>query len=274
MSRLTITTTVLAAAALALPGAAFASPVEAAAHLEAHAVVDSGSALDQVHGSAAKAKRMLQRSELALKRAYAISVAQGHESSAKGIDAAAKFSASAQAQGENLSAIVEKSRGSLKTAAADTLAKTGRMDAALTARVAKQLEAQQTSASTEQGQDVAAVGGNQADLTATIALTASGQGLHDAAQEQLDKATQASVKAQARLVKAVSDLRDRTEENGQGSMSSAQVSLQHGLAGVADALRRSGRWDVSFEKTAGTSGGPVSATMTVQARAVVDGGSR
>lgn len=275
MSRLTLTTTTaLAAAALAFPAGASAASVEAAAHFEAHAVANSDKALDNVRGSAAKAKRLVARSQAAMKKAYAITVDQGNQSKAKGLEAAAQFSAAAKAQGDDLQAIVDKGKGGVKAAAADALAKTGRMEAELVAKVAKGLERQQTDASESQGDGVSDVGGAQADLTASIAVAASEQGLRNAAQKQLDKATAASIKAQARLAEAVAELRNRTEEQDNGSMASAQASLQRSAADMADALRRSGRWEVSFEKTAGTGDGPASASAYVRAHAVVEHGGR
>jgi hypothetical protein len=268
MSRLTITTTALAAtAALALPGAATAAPVDAAAHLEASAVVNSAGALDQVGENAAKAKRAIQRSELALKRAYRIARDQG-------LDASAKFAASADAQGDNLSAIVEQSNGSLKSAAAKALARTTQMEADLVARSADGLDDQQQSASAAQSEDVSSLGEDHASLTATIAVTASDAGIRAAVQRQMDTATAASVKAQADLVEAVDNLRKRSEGQGQSAMVSLQASLERSGKNLADALESSGRWDVSYEKTVGTGEGPVSATATVQAHAVVDHGGR
>lgn len=275
MSRLTITTTVLAAAALAVPGAAaVAAPIDVAAKLEARAVVDSAKALGQVNAAAAKAKRTIKRSELALKRAYKLTVAQGQHATAEGLEASASFSAAAQAQGENLSLIVDRSKGSLKTTAAEALATTGRMEAALVARVADGLEEQDGSASAEQGKDVAAVGDDQAQLTATIALTASTAGLRDAIESQLDKTTAVSVKAQARLVEAVTELRERSEAQGKAGMASAQASLERSGEDMAEALRSSGRWEVSYEKSIGTGEGPATVSATVQAHAVVDHGGR
>jgi hypothetical protein len=268
MSRLTITTTALAAtAALALPGVAAAAPVDAAAHLEAHAVVDSAKALDQVRGNAAKAKRLIKRSELALTRAYRITRDEG-------LDASAKFAASAQAQGENLSAIVERSNGALKRSAAEALAQTTRLEADLVARAADGLDAQRESASASQSEDVSSLGADHASLTATIAVTASDAGLRPAVQREMDTATAASVTAQADLVEAVENLRTRSEAQGQASMVSLQASLERSGRSLADALERSGRWEVSYEKTIGTGEGPVAATATVQAHAVVDHGGR
>lgn len=275
MSRLTITSTAaLAAAALAIPAGTAAAQVDAAAKLEASAVVSSAKALSQVRDSAAKVKRTIARSELALKRAYKITIAQGQQASAQGLEASASFSAAAQEQGENLSAIVERSEGSVKTAAADALATTGRMEAALVARVASDLEGQQGTASAEQGEDVASVGDAQAQLTATLAVTASSTGLRTAVEKQLDKTTAVSIKAQARLVEAVTELRERSDAQGQAGMASAQASLEESGEAMAEALRRSGRWAVSYEKTIGTGEGPVTVSATVQARTVVEQGGR
>lgn len=275
MSRLTITSTAaLAAAALAIPAGTAAAQVDAAAKLEANAVVSSAKALSQVRDSAVKVKRTIQRSEMALKRAYKITIAQGQQASAQGLEASASFSAAAQEQGENFSAIVERSEGSVKTAAADALATTGRMEAALVARVAADLEAQQGTASAEQGEDVASVGDDQAQLTATLAVTASSTGLRTAVEKQLDKTTAVSVKAQARLVEAVTELRERSDAQGQAGMASAQASLEESGETMAEALRRSGRWAVSYEKTIGTGEGPVTVSATVQARAAVEHGGR
>lgn len=275
MSRLTITSTAaLAAAALAIPAGTAAAQVDAAAKLEASAVVSSAKALSQVRDSAVKVKRAIARSELALKRAYKITIAQGQQASAQGLEASASFSAAAQEQGENLSAIVDRSEGSVKTAAADALATTGRMEAALVARVASDLEGQQGTASAEQGEDVASVGDAQAQLTATLAVTASSTGLRTAVEKQLDKTTAVSVEAQARLVEAVTELRERSDAQGQAGMASAQASLEESGETMAEALRRSGRWAVSYEKTIGTGEGPVTVSATVQARTVVEQGGR
>lgn len=275
MSRLTITSTAaLAAAALAIPAGTAAAQVDAAAKLEASAVVSSAKALSQVRDSAVKVKRAIARSELALKRAYKITIAQGQQASAQGLEASASFSAAAQEQGENLSAIVDRSEGSVKTAAADALATTGRMEAALVARVASDLEGQQGTASAEQGEDVASVGDAQAQLTATLAVTASSTGLRTAVEKQLDKTTAVSIKAQARLVEAVTELRERSDAQGQAGMASAQASLEESGEAMAEALRRSGRWAVSYEKTIGTGEGPVTVSATVQARTVVEQGGR
>lgn len=275
MSRLSITTTAaLAAAALVIPAGAGAAPVDVAAKLEAHAVVSSEKALSQVRASAAKVKRTIQRSELALKQAYEITVAEGQRAKADGLEASASFSAAAQAQGENLSAIVERSTGSVKTTAAGALAATGRMEAEIVAQVAADLEAQQDSASSEQGEDVASVGDAQAQLTATMAVTAASTGLRNAVAGQLDATTALSVKAQARLVEAVTELRERSEAQGQAVIASAQASLEQSGEFMAEALRRSGRWEVSYEETTGTGEGPVTVSATVQANAVVEHGGR
>jgi len=274
MSRLTITTTALAAAALAIPAGAGAAPVDAAVKLEAHAVADSAKALSLVRDSSMKAQRTIRHSERALRGAYKITIARGEHASADGLEAATTFSASAQAQGENLSAIVERSRGSLKTAAADALATTGRMEAALVARVAEGLDDQQESNSVEQGDDVASVGGDHAQLTATIALTASGAGLRDAVEDRLDRTTEASIKAQARLVEAVAELRQRSQAQGEAGMASAQESLKSSGEDMVAALLRSGRWEVSYEKTISSGEGPATVSTTVQAHAVVDHGGR
>lgn len=276
MSRLTLTTTAaLAVAALSLPAGAGAAPIDAAVKLEARAVADSAKALSVARNSAAKARSAVRRSEAALRRAYKITVAESQKSSADGLEAAAAFSASANAQGENLSTLVERSKGATKAVAADALADTGQMEATLVARVAKGLEAQPEDASAQQCDDVATVGEDQAQLTATIAMTASDAGLRDAVQQQLDKTTAASIQAQARLVDAVAALRERSEAQGEASMISAQASLERSGQDLAAALRRSGRWDVTYEKTIGTGDGPATVSATVAAHAVVQtGGSR
>lgn len=275
MSRLTLTTTAaLAVAALSLPAGAGAAPIDAAVKLEARAVADSAKALSMARDSTAKAKSVVRRSESALRRAYKISIAESQKSSADGLEAAAAFSASANAQGENLSTLVERSKGSTKAVAADALADTGRMEATLVARVAEGLEAQRQGASAQQCDDVASVGEDQAQLTATLALTASGEGLRDAVQKQLDRTTAASIEAQARLVEAVAALRERSEAQGEASMISAQASLKRSGEEMAAALRRSGRWDVTYEKTISTGDGPATVSATVAAHAGVESGGR
>jgi hypothetical protein len=267
MSRLTITTTALAAAALALPGVAGASSVDAAAKLEAHAVIDSAQALDQVRGEAAKAKQSIQRSEIKLKKAFSIARDQGTE-------AGARFAAAADAQGDNLAAIVERSKGGLQAKAADALAKTTALQAKLVSETADDLERRDQATSASEGDDVSSMGEDHASLTATIAVTANEEGLRAGLQREMDKATATSVKAQAELAKAVQDLRDRSEAQGKASMTSLQASLQRSGEDMAGALERSGRWEVSYEKTIGTGEGPVSASASVQAHAIVDAGGR
>jgi hypothetical protein len=287
MFRTSIITTAALATALALPAGAGAASVDAAAHLEAHAVADSGKALRQLRTSAEKAKESVDSSSAALKRAYAISIAQGNQSSAKGLDAAAQFSAAAQAQGDNLEAVVEKAKGGLKTAAADALAKSGRMEADLVARVAKGLEQQQASTSSAQGDDVADIGGAHASLTATIVVTASGDGLRRKVRAQLDKVTAVALQAQARLVQAVAELRDRSQGQGQAGMADAQGSLQKDGQKLNEAVARSGRADVSFsvengnvtmgdlaQRTVDTGDSPASASAKGEAHVAVDRGER
>jgi hypothetical protein len=270
MFRISITKSALAlsAVALALPAGASAGSVDVAAKLEAHAVLDSGKALRQVRSSAEKARDSVDRSAASLKRAYAITIAQGQQSSAKGLEAATQFSVAARAQGDNLEALVEKAKGGLKTAAADALAKTGRMEADLVARVAKGLEQQQASTSAQQGEDVADVGSAQASLTASIVVTASGDNLRRKVRGQLDQVTALALRAQARLVQAVAELRKRSEGQGQAGMASAQSSLAQDGEKLNETVRRSGRADVTFSAD---SNGNV--TMGDLSQRTVDAGS-
>lgn len=267
-------TTALAALALAAPGGAAAASIDAAATLEAHAVADSGQALSLARSSAARAKRAVADSSTALRRAYAITVAQGTQSSGRGLDAAAQFSAAAQLQSDRLADVVERAHGGLRTAAAQALARTGRMEAELAARVAHGLEQQSSTASAQQGQDVAEVGGAQAEVTASVAAAASDDGLLDRVQAGMDRVTSSSVAAQARLLAAVADLRERTEGQSGGSMTTAQTSLRDSMEDLVGRLRSSGRWEVDYEKSVETGDGLVSASARVQAHASVDAGGR
>jgi hypothetical protein len=266
MSRLTITTTALAAVALAVPGAAAAS-ADVAAKFEASAVVNSANALDQARGDAAEARQSIERSSLALQHAYRVA-------RDRGVEAGAKFAAAADEQGDNLAAIVERSKGALQRKAAESLSKTTALEAKMASNVADDLEQRDEGTSSKESQQVSSLGDDHASLTATIAVTASDEGLRDAVQRHMDSATAASVKAQADLVKAVQDLKDRSEAERQRSMSSLQASLERSGSDMAAALERSGRWEVSYEKTIGTGEGPATASVTVQAHAVVDAGGR
>lgn len=274
MTRLTVTTAALAAVALAVPAGAGAAPIDVAIKLEARAVADSARAVSLVRDSAVKASSAVRQSQRQLRRAYVITLAQGSQTSSKGMQAAAAFSASAETQGDHLSTLVERSHGSVKTTTAKALASIGRMEAELISRVAEGLGTQKEATSEHQGAAAASLGDDQAQLTATLALTASSTGVREAAQEQLDKTTAASVRAQARLVQAVAELRQRSEDQGEAGMASAQASLKRSSDEMVAALRRSGRWEVSYAKTVATGDGPVAASATVDAHLVVDGGRR
>ena len=60
----------------------------------------------------------------------------------------------------------------------------------------------------------------------------------------------------------------------EAGMVSLQASLERNGQDLAEALERSGRWDVSYEKSVGTGEGPVTVTASVQAHATVDAGGR
>jgi hypothetical protein len=245
MFRISITAAALATAALALPGAAAAGPLEASAHLEAHAVLDSGKAVALAHSSADKAKDLVGRSEARMKRAYELTVQQGNAASAQGLQASAQFSSSADAQGDKLAELVRRSRGSLKAAAADALVRTGRMQAALVAKIGKGVSEQQGNASEQQAQGISEVGDDNASLTATIVVTASGEGLEQRLRGALQR-TGAKVRdAHGRLMAAVAELRKRSEGQGQQAMGQTQSSLAQDDCEMSRAVRDSKNVDVT-----------------------------
>jgi hypothetical protein len=94
----TTTTTALAVLALGTTGTAVAANVDASAHAEAHAVIDSAKALRMARAGADRAKAYVQSSEDSLGRAYQATASQSRQSSAKGLQATADFSAAAHAQ--------------------------------------------------------------------------------------------------------------------------------------------------------------------------------
>jgi hypothetical protein len=245
MFRITTTTAALATLALALPGAAAAGPLEASAHLEAHAVLDSGKAVALAHSSADKAKDLVGRSEARMKRAYDITVQQGNSASAQGLEASAQFSSSAQAQGDKLAELVRRSRGSLKAAAADALARTGRLQAALVARISKGVSEQQDNASQEQAQGISEVGDDNASLTATIVVTASGNGVKPGLRRALERTGEKVREAHGRLMAAVAELRKRSEGQGQQAMGQTQSSLAQDDCQMSRAVRDSKNVDVT-----------------------------
>ena len=267
MFRKTITVaTIVAAGVTVVPGAAQAAPVQAAVKLEATAVVNADKAVDLARSNARKAGQAVARSEQAMQRAYRITLDEGRAASVK-------FSAAAEAQGESLAAVVERSQGRLKAKAADALAETGRMEATLVARLADELE-RADRASDEQGEAAGAMGDDHASLTAEIAVTASEEKLRDALQRELDTVTRKSVEAQTRLASAVSELRKRSEGESQASMAKAESSLEENVTDVVAALRRGGRWDVSYEKTVGSEGDPVQVTVAARGHVSVGQGGR
>jgi hypothetical protein len=288
MSRFATTTTLLlTTAALAVPASAGAATVDASAHLETHSLADSGAALQRVHHGVQRARRLVARSESSLQHAYALTMAHGTQTSAQGMQASASFSAAAQAQGADLAAIVSRARGALKTAAADALARTGRLEAAVVAGLANDLEQQQGSMSAQQGTGVSAVGDHQASLTTSIVVTASGDSIRQSLQSRLDRATAAALVAQGKLAQAVADLRDRTQGQSQSTMAATQASLQQNGSAIADAISRGGRADVSFSIDNGTitlgqlaqrsvdAGGPAGVSASGEAHvAVGQGGAR
>lgn len=283
----TITAVALTAAAFALPAGAGAASVDAAAHLEAHAVADSGAAVRQVDASTQRAKELISRSAAKLRRAYSITTAQGAQASGRGLEAAAQFSAAADAQGNDLSAIVEDSKGSLRAMAASVLARTGRLEARLVAQVATGLEQQNDSTSSAQGDSVSEVGDDHASLTASIVVAASDDGVRRGLQARLDKTTAIALSAQAQLVQAVADLRRRSEGDGQAGMAQAQASLRKSGEQLSQAVRSSGRADVSFsvdnghvtlgemaQQTVVSGDSPVSASAQGEGHVAVDRGGR
>jgi hypothetical protein len=288
MSRLATTTVLLTTAALAFPAVAGAASVDASAHLETHALADSAAALQRVHGGVDRAKRLINRSESSLKRAYAITMAHGAQTSVHGMQTSAAFSAAAQTQGADLAAIVDRARGALKTAAATALSRTSRLEASLVASLADDLQQQQGPASAQQGDSVAAIGGDQASLTTSIVVTASGDGIGHSVQAGLDRATAVALVAQGDLAQAVADLRDRTQGESQSTMAGTHASLQKDGSVTAQAIRHSGRADVSFsidngsvtlgqlaQRSVDTGDGPAAASASGEAHvAVGQAGSR
>lgn len=289
MSRITILAVAgLSAAALGLPGVAGAAPVDASARLEVHAVADSARAVSLARSSSQRALAAVKRSEARMKRAYALTVARGRAESGSTLAAAVRFSAAADAQGDRLATLVERSRGSLKAAAADALARSGRMQAALVAGIARGLERQQGGASAEQSSGVSDAGGSQASLTATIVVAASDDGLRRALRTRLDEATAAGLRAQARLAAAVADLAARSQSQGRDGMAATEVQLRRHARALRAALQRSGRADVAFSVDGGrvTLGelamrgadagqdGPAIASASGEAHVSVGGGSR
>jgi len=287
MSRFATTAALLSSVALAIPAAAGAAPVNGSAHFEAHAVADSGAALAHIHQGAQRVTEMVRRSEAALSRAYTITMSHGAQTSAQGMQASAAFSAAAQTQGDDLAAIVRKGRGALKAAAAGALARTGQLQARVVNGLADAMD-QQDEVSAQQGDDTSSVGDSQAGLTTTIVVTASGDGIRQAIQNRLDRATAAALMAQARLQQAVADLRDRAQGESQSTAADTQASLQHDGSMTADVVRRSGRADVTFsidngsvtlgqlsQRGADTGDAPVNASASGEAHiSAGQGGSR
>lgn len=256
MFRKTTTIATLAAASVTLlPGAAQAGDVQAAAKLEASAVVNSDRAVDLARENARKAEALVNRSEAAMKQAFAKSVDEGKA-------AYVKFSAAAEAQSENLSTVVEKSRGELEREAADALAATAKMEATLVARLAQELE-RSDEASSEQGEAAADMGGDHASIAAEVAVVLSTDNLQAGVRRELDATARKSAEAQARLAAAVEELRQRSEGESKSF-----------LAGLADALARGGRWDVSYQKTIGDDSSPAKVSVAAQAHASVGQGGR
>lgn len=288
MFRTATTTAALTALALGIPAAAgAASNIDVSAHAEIHAVADSAQALRMARVSADKARAAVRHSEDALGRAYHATVSQGEQSSEQGLEASAQFGAAAHAQSAKLAALVRTSHGSLRTAAAKALSQTGRWEATLVSRIADGLSQQQSSASAQQGTDVATVGNDQASVTTTIVLTASDQGLRDGLRNVLDRTTATALVAQADLAQAVSDLRQRSQEQGQKTMTDAKTALHEAGQKVADAVQSSGEAGVSFTVDGGTvrmddlamrtvdpGSAPASASASGEAHVSVGGGGR
>ena len=267
MFRKTITAVTLAAAGVTLlPGAAQAGDIQAAAKLEATAVVQSDKAAGLAASHAGKAMTAVRRSELAIKRAYAIARDEGR-------DAYVAFSAAAEAQGKNLSDVVEKSRGSLEREAASAMAHTARLEASLVDRFSQELERSEQVGS-EQGDAAAELGDNHAGLTAEVAVVASEAKLREALARELDTVTRRSVEAQTRLATALAELRERSSREAEQDTASAQASLAASVTEVVEALRRGGRWEVSYEKTVGDESSPVQVSVATRVHASVGQGGR
>ena len=246
MFRITTTTAALATLALALPGTAAAGPLEASASLQAHAVLDASKAASLAKSNGDKAKELIARSEAEMKKAYALTVAQGQSAQGKGLEASAQLSSSAQAQGDKLSAIVDRSKGSLKSAAADALAKTGELQAKLVDRVAKGVKQQDDSASATQAQGISNVGSDNASLTATIVVTASGDGVKPGIRRALERAGEKVRDAHGKLMSAVAELRKRSEGQGQEAMGQTQSSLSKDDCQMNQAFDGSKQADAKF----------------------------
>lgn len=283
MFRITTTTAALATIALAVPGAVAASPIEASAQLEAHAVLDSGKALAVAKSNADRAKDLVQRSEAQMKKAYALTVSQGQSAKGKGLDASAQFSSSAQAQGDKLAALVESSKGSLKAAAADALAETGELQAKLVKRVADGVKRQDESASASQAQGIGEVGSDNASITATIVVTASGNGVKPGLRRALERAGSEVRKAHGKLLDAVAELRKRSEGQGQEAMGRTQSSLSEDDCQMGQAINGSKRADANFaaqngevkvgDQGVGAPGATDAASATGEAHVSINGSS-
>lgn len=267
MSAVPFLSVVLAATALAVPATAGAQSVDVAAQLQARAVVSSEQALSQVNTAAAAARRSIKRSELALKRAYRLVANRGEQ-------VTARFSAAAHAQSDNLSAVVEESSGRTKSLAAAAMARTLRMETELVNRVSTGFETQRAEATEQQGAAAGELGASHASLTADVVVAASSKGLQGAVRERLDQLTVASLAAQARLQQSVSDLAERSRSEGQSSMSSAEASIQSSGRELAETMRDSHRWEISYDESVQTDQAGASASVTVQAHVVVEQGVR
>jgi hypothetical protein len=182
---------------------------------------------------------------------------------------------------------VRTSHGSLRTAAASALSQTGRWEAALVSRVADRLQRQQSSASAQQGNDVATVGDEQASVTTTIVVTASDDRLREGVRKGLERTMAIALVAQADLAKAVAELEQRSQGDGRQGMADAHSSLSDDAHRIGDALRRSGEADVTFSvdggsvraddlaaRTVDTSDSPATASASGEAHVKVDGGER
>lgn len=262
MFRISSTTALMTAAAMALPGAASAK-VDASIHAEAHAVVDGAKAVALAKDSAARAEAAVERSRDSMHKAYVMTVGKGQQ-------ATASFSAEADAQAEKLGQVVRRSHGSLRAAAVKALADTGRWQATLVSGTAQRLQDGKTETTTQLGDD-------SAGLTATIVLTASSDGLAKSLRGKLDEAA-------ARTLKALADLADAVRR---GSDEQAKAAMDDDGEQVADAVDRSGRADVTFSvdggtvtlgqlalRTVDTSESPVQAQASGEGHLVLGGGGR
>lgn len=269
MFRITPPAAALTLAALALPAAASAG-VDASVKAEASAVAGAGKAAQLVDRSAAAAREAVARSQASMRRAYTLTVRHGRDASAQGMQAAVRFSAAAEAQGEQLQSVIDGSRGRVKAAAAQALARTGTWEARVVGVAAQDLQ---------RGQDeqAAQLGDTQSGVAVSLVAGASSEGLRRSARRTLDVATARGLKALSALAAAV---KRRGDAQAQSAMHDAGLQ-------VTQAVRGSGRADLTFSvgggtvtlgqlalRTMDTSASPAQASASGEAHVVVGGGAR